>query len=86
MEKKTRERNIYPTDNNTFGKKLKMALVSQDLTVKKFCEEIIEVAQSNFSNKSRRNNFSESEMRYYCDKLGYDVEITLVNRETGERI
>ncbi len=86
MEKKTRERTTYPTDGNTFGKKLKMALVSQDRTIKSFCEDIISVAQSNFSNKQKRNNFSESEMRYYADKLGYDLEITLVNKETGERI
>jgi len=86
MEKKVRERNIYPTDNNTFSKKLKMALVSQDLTTKSFCEDIVSVAPSNFSNKTKRNNFTESEMRYFCDKLGYDVELTLVNRSTGERI
>ncbi len=86
MDKKTRERNIYPTDNNTFGKKLKMALVSHDLTTKSFCEDIISVAPSNFSNKQRRNNFAESEMRYYADKLGFDLEITLIDRESGNRI
>lgn len=86
MEKKMRERNVYPTDNNTFGKKLKMALVSHDLTTKSFCEDIISVAPSNFSNKQKRNNFTESEMRHYADKLGFDLEITLVDRKSGNRI
>ena len=86
MEKKQRERNTYPTDNNIFAKKLKMALVSKDLTTKDFCQNVISVAPSNFSNKTKRNNFNESEMRYYCSKLGYELEISLVNKETGERI
>ena len=86
MEKKTRERNTYPTDNNTFGRKLKMALASKDMTITSFCQDLISVAPSNFSNKSKRNNFTESEMRYYADKLGYDIEITLVSKDSGERI
>ena len=86
MENKTRVRNIYPNKNNTFAKKLKMARVSKDLTIKSFCQDIIFVAQSNFSNKTKRNNFTESEMRYYCDKLGYDIELNLIDRDTGIRI
>ena len=36
--------------------------------------------------KFGRNNFSENEIRKLADVIGYDVEITFINRETGERI
>lgn len=84
-EKKTRERNIYAKDNNIFAKKLKMALVSKDMTTKSFCEQI-GVAPSNFSNKIKNNNFNEAEIRHFCEQIGFDVEITLINKETNERI
>ena len=40
----------------------------------------------NLSNKLKRNNISETDLRTLAYALGYDVEITLINRETKERV
>lgn len=45
-----------------------------------------ETTRQNLNNKFGRNNFSENEIRKLGDVMGYDVEITFINRETGERI
>lgn len=42
--------------------------------------------RQNLNNKFNRNNFSEKEIRELGDALGCDVEITFINRETGEHI
>ncbi len=42
--------------------------------------------RQNLNNKFGRNNFCEKEIRELGDVMGYDVEITFINRETGERI
>ena len=42
--------------------------------------------RQNLNNKFNRNNFCEKEIRELGNVMGYDVEITFVNRETGERI
>ena len=45
-----------------------------------------DTTRQNLNNKFGRNNFSENEIRKLGDVMGYDVEITFINRETGERI
>lgn len=45
-----------------------------------------ETTRQNLNNKFGRNNFCENEIRKLGDVMGYDVEITFINRETGERI
>ena len=42
--------------------------------------------RQNLNNKFGRNNFCEKEIRELGDVMGYDVEITFISRETGERI
>lgn len=48
--------------------------------------ERAETTRQNLNNKFGRNNFCENEIRKLADVMGYDVEITFINRETGERI
>lgn len=48
--------------------------------------ERAEATRQNLNNKFGRNNFCENEIRKLADVMGYDVEITFINRETGERI
>lgn len=45
-----------------------------------------DTTRQNLNNKFGRNNFCENEIRKLADVLGYDIEITFINRETGERI
>lgn len=42
--------------------------------------------RQNLNNKFNRNNFCEREIRELGNVMGYDVEITFINRETGERV
>ncbi len=39
---------------------------------------------SNFSNKMKRDNFSEKELRHIADTLHCDLKISFIDRETGE--
>lgn len=48
--------------------------------------ERAETTRQNLNNKFGRNNFCENEIRKLADVMGYDVEITFINRATGERI
>lgn len=48
--------------------------------------EKVGTTRQNLNNKFGRNNFCEREIRELGDVMGYDVEITFISRETGERI
>ena len=48
--------------------------------------ERAETTRQNLNNKFGRNNFCENAISKLADVMGYDVEITFINRETGERI
>jgi hypothetical protein len=40
--------------------------------------------RQNFSNKIKRGDFKESELRQIAEVLGCDLKIVFVDRETGE--
>lgn len=42
--------------------------------------------RQNFSNKIKRGDFKESELRQVAEVLGCDLKIVFVDRETGEEI
>lgn len=42
--------------------------------------------RQNLINKFKRDNFPEKELRMLADVMGYDIEITFIDRKTGERI
>ena len=44
------------------------------------------VTPQNFNNKMTRDNFPEKELREIADALGCDLEISLVMRDTGEKV
>lgn len=72
--------------NNIMAEKLKIAMVkSNDMKLSELAK-LTSMSAPNASNKFKRNNFCEAEIRKFADALGYDVEITLISRETGERI
>ena len=73
-------------NNNIVAEKLRIAMVkNNDMKLSKLAE-LIGCSAPNISNKFKRNNFSEKEIRQMANALGYDVEITLVSKENGERI
>lgn len=46
--------------------------------------EKLSCTQANISQKFKRDNFSEKEMREIADALGCDLKISFVDRETGK--
>ena len=74
-------------NNNIATEKLKIAMVKHtDITNISKLAKATGMSAPNASNKLSRNDLRESELRKLADALGYDVEITLVSRTTGERI
>ena len=72
--------------NNMFAEKIRIAMIKSGNLKMSGLAALTDMSSSNAANKLRRNNFSEAEMRKMADALGYDVDIALVSRETGERI
>lgn len=73
-------------NKNVSAEKLRIAMVKEgDIKLTELARRI-EKSAPNVSNKFKRNNFNEAELRELANALGYDLEITLISRETGERI
>ncbi len=82
--------NEYSTKNgkqfvNTASEKLRIAMIKKGIKTSKLAS-LMNCSASNMTNHLKRNNFSERDLRLIADSLGYDVEITLISRETGEKI
>ena len=67
------------------SKKIRIAMINKDISLNELAEKV-ETSSQNLNNKFRRDNLSENDMRSIADALGYDVIITLTDRETGEEI
>lgn len=51
-----------------------------------FIADSTEQTRQNFSNKIKRGDFKESELRRIADVLGCDLKVAFVDRETGEEL
>lgn len=71
-------------EKDKFSEIAQIALVKKKIS-KKECAELMDTSHSNLTTKLARNNWTESDMRLFADKLGYDLEIKLVDRQTGEK-
>lgn len=64
--------------SNNAAEKLRIAMVKQnDMKFSELAKKI-GCSGSNLTNKFRRNNFCESDLRVIADAIGCDVEITIV--------
>ena len=73
-------------NNNIIAEKIRIAMVkNNDMKLSKLAE-LTGFSAPTITNKFKKNNFSESDFRQIANALGYDVEIALVSRETGEKI
>ena len=77
---------MYEQNNNIVAEKLRIAMVKNDDMKLSELARLTGMSASNASNKFKRNNFSEAEMRKFAEALGYDLEITLISKRTGETI
>ena len=73
-------------NNNIVAEKLRIAMVKNDDMKLSELARLTGMSASNASNKFKRNNFSEADMRKFAEALGYDLEITLISKRTGETI
>ncbi len=70
-------------EKDKFSEIAQIAMVKKRIS-KKECAELMDTSHSNLTTKLNRNNWTESDMRLFADKMGYDLEIKLIDRNTGE--
>lgn len=70
---------------NVSSEKLRIAMIKKGIKTSELASSM-NFSASNMTNHLKRNNFSERDLRLIADTLGYDVEINLISRETGEKI
>ena len=73
------------------SEKIKILLVKEKKTLKELAEAISKqtgktCSSANLSNKLKRDNFSEKELKEVAEALGYDFEGVFTSRSTGEKI
>lgn len=67
------------------SEKIKVILKRRRMTMGRLAESTGQTRQ-NLSNKMTRDNFPEKELREIADALECDLEISLVMRDTGEKV
>ena len=60
-------------------------MINKNVSLNELAEKV-ETSSQNLNNKFRRDNLSENDIRNMADALGYDVKISLIDKETGEEI
>lgn len=69
--------------NLTFGEQIKILLNRENKTIKDFAEQVeaatgVPCSRQNLTQKLKRDNFQEQDMRLLASILGYEVQITLI--------
>lgn len=66
-------------------KKIKVLLAEREMTMTDLAKKL-GTSKSNLSNKMKRNNFSEKELKEIAEALNCDYDISFIMRDTGKRI
>lgn len=69
----------------SMSKKIKILLVEREITMTDLAERL-GTSKSNISNKMKRNNFSEKELKEIAEVLNCDFKGIFVMRDTGKEI
>lgn len=69
----------------TFGEKVRIVLSKRAMTLNDLALKLV-MSPSNLSNKLKRNNFSENEMKQIAAALNCTFEPTLIMNDTGEKL
>ena len=64
------------------SKTIKMILAYKDMNISSLADKL-ETSRPNLSQKFKRDNFSEKEMREISEALGCDLKISFIDRESG---
>ena len=67
------------------AKKIKSILIYKDMSITALAGLLGKSVQ-NTSNLLKKDDFRESDLRTIAEKLGYDLKIEFVDKETGEII
>lgn len=71
---------------NEFEEKIRIAMIKSGNKKMTEMGELLDMSAANVAVKLKKNNLREAEMRKMAAVLGYNVEITLVSKKTGDRI
>lgn len=69
----------------TTTQKIKIALDNKNMTQQQLCERI-GYTTGNLSKMLSRGTFKTTELEKIANGIGYNLEINLVDQETGEKI
>lgn len=64
---------------------IKIAMVKRKMNIKELAEKL-GTTGNNMTNKFKRDNFSEKELTEIANALNCDLNIVLIDRETGQRL
>ena len=67
------------------AKKIKILLIERDMTLTELSKRLNKTVAT-MSDKLKRDNFSEKDLKQIADILNYDYEAIFTDRETGKKI
>jgi len=67
------------------AKKIKILLVERDMTLTEL-SKLLNKSLSTMSDKMKRDNFSEKDLRKIAEVLNYDYDIVFTDKDTGKTI
>ena len=67
------------------AKKIKLLLVERDMTMTDLAEKL-DTGKSNLSQKMKRDNFSENELKQIAEALDCDYNIVFTMKDTGKQV
>lgn len=68
------------------SEKIKILLIKRGVTLKDLATAIGDKSSTNLSNKLKRDNFSEKELKAIAEALNCDYEAAFTLRDTGEKV
>lgn len=64
---------------------IKIVMLKRKINIKELAEKL-GTTGNNMTNKFKRDNFSENELKEIADALGCRLDIALIDKETNQRI
>lgn len=72
-------------DTLSAAKKIKILLVEREMTLSQLAN-LLGKSVSTLSDKMKRDNFAENDLKKIAEVLNYDYEAVFTDRETGKTI
>lgn len=67
------------------AKKIKILLIEREMTLTELSKRLNKSVPT-MSDKMKRDNFSEKDLKQIADILNYDYEAVFTDRETGKKV